>query len=107
MYKNYLILFHILNDCYWKGCDDFDLPPLLGSMNPYLWDSHMPIDRAIYNDWHETSKDFKNCDDLKKAIVALLTSYEKQFHFELSSTIKMVQKMSEKEIDDIKKQIED
>ena len=38
MYREYLILFHLLGDCYFAYDLQYDdLPPLLGEMDPYLF----------------------------------------------------------------------
>ena len=107
MYRKYLILFHVLDYCYQQNSDDLDLPPLLGVMSPYLWSNRMPMDHTIYDEWYDRSKDVETSDEIKKAIVEMLESYEVKFHFDFSTTKKIINHISENEMNEIIEQIGD
>lgn len=90
MYREYLILFDILEYCFNNNSNDLDLPPFLGEISPYLWDGGMPIDCSVYDDWLEISRHINNHHELIDAIIELLELYEKSFSFDFCETKKVL-----------------
>lgn len=101
MYREYLILFHLLDYCYNKFDPNDDLPPLLGEMCPYLFKGGMPMDREVFNDWHKMCSDIKSNQDLLERINMLLVSYEKKYHFDFEDTKRALQCLTDEEINKV------
>jgi len=97
LYREYLILFHILEYCFQKGVYD-DLPALLGEMSPYLFSDSMPADLMVYEDWKARSQALQTPFEWKYAIISLLESYEKEYHFCFEDAKEILNELSEAEI---------
>ena len=98
MYREYMILFQILDYCFKKGvCDD--LPALLGEMSPYIFSDFMPADRMVYDDWAIRCRKLKTSLDWKFAIISLLEEYENEYHFCFDDTKDILNEMTESEFE--------
>ena len=96
MYANYLILFDLLEYCYPKS-DDFDLPPFLGELCPYLWGG-MPIDCSAFDKWQKDSISLNTNQELLQGVIKLLESYEHLYHFDFADTKKVLSEISNDEL---------
>lgn len=100
MYREYLILFHLLGDCYFAYDLQYDdLPPLLGEMDPYLFQGGMPMDREVFDDWQDMCTGITNRRDLVERVIRLLESYEKKYAFDFADTKKVLANLTDAEID--------
>lgn len=99
MYVKYLILFDLLEYCYPKS-DDFDLPPFLGELCPYLWGG-MPIDCSAFDKWQKDSISLNTNQELLQGVIKLLEFYEHLYHFDFADTKKILSEISNEKLTQI------
>ena len=79
--RSFITMYYLLDSLYPK-CKKDDLGALIGAISPKLWEDGMPMDLAILDDWKEQYGEAEiNKNNLKKAILNFLLTYEENFGF--------------------------
>ena len=93
IYRTYLIMFYLLDACFWK-CREDDLGAMLGGMTPehdFFQTGGIPLDSAYLSGWSEISR--KNPDaDMIALTDAFLAYYQSNFGFDVSQTRGMLRR---------------
>ena len=100
--ESLLMMYFILDQCYWKDQEDM-MGAFLGEISPYLLTDGRPADEAILGDWKKSIpipiKDLTN-ENILQYIRSFLEDYQKEFGSgrPFEKTLKRLQQVSEEDI---------
>ena len=100
--ESLLMMYFILDQCYWKDQEDM-MGAFLGEISPYLLTDGRPADEAILGDWKKSIpipiKDLTN-ENILQYIRSFLEDYQKEFGSgrPFEKTLKRLKEVSEKDI---------
>lgn len=78
--------FYLLDQCY-ERCPEYDLGGFLGAISPEPWDDGMPMDMAVYRDWHaRNDSEIIDSANLRTKTYEFLESYETAYGYRFPQT---------------------
>ena len=100
--ESLLMMYFILDQCYWKDQEDM-MGAFLGEISPDLLTDGRPADEAVLGDWKKSIpipiKDLTN-ENILQYIRSFLEDYQKEFGSgrPFEKTLKRLQEVSEEDI---------
>ena len=100
--ESLLMMYFILDQCYWKDQEDM-MGAFLGEISPDLLVNGRPADEAVFDDWKKSVpipiKDLTS-ENILQYIYSFLEDYQKEFGSgrPFEKTLKRLKEVSEKDI---------